>query len=62
MDRDPKSTNQFLETALDQFVSVFPNLRLNDRDFSSQKTETGQSFLAFARNRLRGGFKRGCKI
>ena len=52
-------------SAFEEFIHCFPNLRLNDERFASQKIATGssklqrRSFLAFARLNARNGFNKG---
>ena len=55
------SANEFFMSAFQQFISSFPNLRLSDDSFASQKIETGCTrftYLAYARLHARNGFKK----
>ena len=54
----------YLKSSLEQFISLFPNLRLDDEKFASQKVDIGsqksscKTFLAFVRQQARNGFKK----
>ena len=65
LDANPKLANDFLLEAFQLFIKQFPNLRLFDDEFASQKIETGSTkytYQAFARLHARNGFKQGFKI
>ena len=57
---DAQLANGYFIKAFQEFILLFPNLRLNDEEFASTKIESesySYSYLAFARLNARNGFK-----
>jgi len=63
LDGAARAANQFFMSGFQEFIGYFPNLRLTDDSFASQKILTGsdgstKTFLAFVRVHARNGFRR----
>ena len=60
LDNDPQAANEFFKSAFRVFIEQFPNLRLHDGNFASQKIVCGNGqkpFLGFVQVQARNGFK-----
>ena len=64
---DHMLADDFFMTAFREFIDLFPNLRLCDESFASQRIQTGsnksawKTYLAFVRLHARNGFKKSYK-